>query len=103
MSDVVICEVGPRDGLQNARHRMPTEAKKRWISALAAAGLREIEVGSFVPPKLLPQFADNKEVVAAALKIDGLCVAALSPNPAQWSPKSSRRHAKARSMTPKFR
>jgi len=52
MSDVHICEVGPRDGLQNAKHLMPTAAKKAWISALADAGLREIEVGSFVPPKL---------------------------------------------------
>jgi len=49
MRQVHICEVGPRDGLQNAKHLMPTEAKKRWISALATAGLEEIEVGSFVP------------------------------------------------------
>jgi hydroxymethylglutaryl-CoA lyase len=45
MHQVHICEVGPRDGLQNAKHLMPTAAKKAWISALAAAGLREIEVG----------------------------------------------------------
>ena len=54
MPDVHVCEVGPRDGLQNAHHLMPTEAKKAWIRALAAAGLKEIEVGSFVPPKLIP-------------------------------------------------
>jgi hydroxymethylglutaryl-CoA lyase len=59
---------------------MPTAAKIRWISALAAAGLKEIEVGSFVPPKLLPQMADIREVVAHALTIRGLRVAALAPN-----------------------
>ena len=61
---VHICEVGPRDGLQNAKHLMPTEAKKAWIRALAAAGLEEIEVGSFVPPKLIPAMADTGEIVA---------------------------------------
>jgi hydroxymethylglutaryl-CoA lyase len=80
MSDVLICEVGPRDGLQNAKHLMPTEAKKRWIAALAAAGLREIEVGSFVPPKLIPAMADTAEVVAHARSIPGLKVVALAPN-----------------------
>lgn len=80
MNDVQICEVGPRDGLQNARHRMSTEAKKRWIGALAAAGLREIEVGSFVPPKLIPAMADTAEIVAHARSIPGLKVVALAPN-----------------------
>ncbi|GJH13167.1 hydroxymethylglutaryl-CoA lyase [Caballeronia novacaledonica] len=59
---------------------MSTPAKLRWISALAAAGLREIEVGSFVPPKLLPQMADIREVVAYALSIPDLRVAVLAPN-----------------------
>jgi hydroxymethylglutaryl-CoA lyase len=80
MSDVQICEVGPRDGLQNARHLMPTEAKKRWIGALAAAGLREIEVGSFVPPKLIPAMADTGEIVAYARALSGVKVVALAPN-----------------------
>jgi len=80
MSQVHICEVGPRDGLQNAKHLMSTQAKKAWISALAAAGLREIEVGSFVPPKLIPAMADTAEVVKHALKIPGLKVVALAPN-----------------------
>jgi len=80
MSQVHICEVGPRDGLQNAKHLMSTEAKKAWISALAAAGLREIEVGSFVPPKLIPAMADTADVVKHALKIQGLKVVALAPN-----------------------
>jgi hydroxymethylglutaryl-CoA lyase len=78
--DVQICEVGPRDGLQNARHLMPTAAKKAWISALAAAGLTEIEVGSFVPPKLIPAMADTGEMVAHGRGIPGLTVVALAPN-----------------------
>ncbi|RQS63560.1 hydroxymethylglutaryl-CoA lyase [Burkholderia sp. Bp8963] len=77
---VLISEVGPRDGLQSIKRVMPTEAKLRWIAALAAAGLKEIEVGSFVPPKLLPQMADIREVVAHALSIPGLHVAVLAPN-----------------------
>ena len=78
--DIHICEVGPRDGLQNAKHLMPSEAKKRWISALAAAGIEEIEVGSFVPPKLIPAMADTGEIVAHARTIAGLRVVALAPN-----------------------
>jgi hydroxymethylglutaryl-CoA lyase len=80
MPQVHVCEVGPRDGLQNAKHLMPTEAKKAWIRALARAGLREIEVGSFVPPKLIPAMADTGEIVQAAIKIKGLKVVALAPN-----------------------
>jgi len=77
---VHICEVGPRDGLQNAHHLMPTEAKKAWIRALAAAGLKEIEVGSFVPPKLIPAMADTGEIVRDAVSIPGIKVVALAPN-----------------------
>jgi len=80
MRQVQICEVGPRDGLQNAKQLMPTETKKAWISALAAAGLNEIEVGSFVPPKLIPAMADTGEIVKHALAIAGLKVVALAPN-----------------------
>ena len=80
MREVHICEVGPRDGLQNAKHLMPTEAKKRWIGALAAAGLEEIEVGSFVPPKLIPAMADTAEIVRYALSLPGVKVVALAPN-----------------------
>ena len=78
--DVLVSEVGPRDGLQNTKQFMPTEYKKRWISAAAAAGLREIEVCSFVPPKLIPQMIDADEVVAHALTIPSLTVAVLAPN-----------------------
>src|SRR5437764_9639301 len=80
MPSVHICEVGPRDGLQNAKHLMPTAAKKAWIRALADAGLREIEVGSFVPPKLIPAMADTAEIVSYARTIPGLKVVALAPN-----------------------
>jgi hydroxymethylglutaryl-CoA lyase len=78
--DVVVREVGMRDGLQSIPDIMPTETKKAWCSAEAAAGMPEIEVSSFVPPKLLPQLADAGEVVAHALAIKGLTVAALIPN-----------------------
>lgn len=78
--DILISEVGPRDGLQSIQTIMPLEAKKRWISAEAAAGVREIEVGSFVPRKILPQLADTDEVVKHALTIEGLTVAVLVPN-----------------------
>ncbi len=77
---VSICEVGPRDGLQIAHSRMATATKVRWIAAMAAAGLKEIEVGSFVPPRVIPQMADTKEVVREAVKIPGLTVIALVPN-----------------------
>ena len=74
---VNICEVGPRDGLQIAKTRMATAAKIRWIAAMAAAGVREIEVGSFVPPRVIPQMADTAEVVRRSLDIPGLTVIAL--------------------------
>lgn len=79
-TSVTISEVGPRDGLQSVDRVMPTEAKKAWIKALAEAGVSEIEVGSFVPPKLLPQMADTAEIVAFAKTIPGLDVVALVPN-----------------------
>ncbi len=78
--DLLISEVGPRDGLQSIASVMPTAAKCRWIDALAEAGLREIEVGSFVSPKLLPQLADTAAVVQHALRHPGLRVMALVPN-----------------------
>ncbi|MEM1264326.1 MAG: hydroxymethylglutaryl-CoA lyase [Pseudomonadota bacterium] len=78
--DVLVSEVGPRDGLQNAKSIMSTADKQRWIAAEHAAGVREIEVGSFVPPKLLPQLADTGDVVKAARQLPGLTVAVLVPN-----------------------
>jgi hydroxymethylglutaryl-CoA lyase len=78
--DVLVSEVGPRDGLQSLKRTMPTSVKHRWISSLASAGLREIEVGSFVSAKLLPQMADTDEIVHRAVAIPGLTVVALVPN-----------------------
>jgi hydroxymethylglutaryl-CoA lyase len=78
--DILVSEVGPRDGLQSIRPTLPIAAKKAWIDAEAAAGVREIEVGSFVPAQVLPQLADTAEVVAHARKITGLTVAVLVPN-----------------------
>ena len=78
--DVLISEVGPRDGLQSVKATMSTAHKRAWISALHAAGLREIEVASFVPAKRLPQMADAAEVVRHALTLPGLTVMALVPN-----------------------
>ena len=77
---VLISEVGPRDGLQSVSRTMATDDKRVWITALHAAGLREIEVGSFVPAALLPQMADAAEVVCHALTLPGLTVMALVPN-----------------------
>lgn len=79
-AQVLISEVGPRDGLQSVKATMPTPAKLAWIDALYASGIREIEVASFVPPKLLPQMADAAEVVHHALTLPGLTVMALVPN-----------------------
>ena len=79
-NSILISEVGPRDGLQSIKSIMPTEAKKAWITAEAAAGVKEIEVGSFVPPQLLPQLADTAAIVTHGLTLPGLTVAALVPN-----------------------
>src|SRR6266436_4462339 len=79
-SSVLVSEVGPRDGLQSVSRTMPTADKLRWITALHASGLREIEVCSFVPASLLPQMADAAEVVAHALTLPNLTVMALVPN-----------------------
>ncbi|MEN9539907.1 MAG: hypothetical protein RLZZ126_2142 [Pseudomonadota bacterium] len=78
--EILISEVGPRDGLQSVQATMPTAFKLAWIDALHTAGLREIEVSSFVPAKLLPQMADAAEVVRHALAKPGLTVMALAPN-----------------------
>ena len=78
--DVLISEVGPRDGLQSVKATMSTAHKCDWINALHAAGLREIEVASFVPATLLPQMADAAAVVRHALTLPGLTVMTLVPN-----------------------
>lgn len=80
VTDVTVVEVGPRDGLQAVKQTMSTPAKLRWIDALAAAGLRQIQVGSFVSPRALPQMADCADVVRHALTIPNLRVSVLVPN-----------------------
>ena len=78
--DLLISEVGPRDGLQSISATMSTAHKHAWIDALVAAGVQEIEVGSFVSPKLLPQMADAAEVVRHAIAHPGVTIMALVPN-----------------------
>jgi len=80
MTFITLSEVGPRDGLQSIARTMPLAAKKAWIAAEAACGVPEIEVGSFVPPSLLPQMADTAELVAFARTLPELNVVALVPN-----------------------
>ena len=77
---VVVREVGLRDGLQSIATILPTELKIEWIREAHAAGEREIEVGSFVPARLLPQLADTAELVAYAKTLPGLVVSVLVPN-----------------------
>lgn len=77
---ILISEVGPRDGLQMAAGILPTALKKAWIEGGVAAGLTEIEVCSFVPPKLVPGMADASEVTRYAASRPGLTVAVLAPN-----------------------
>ncbi|MCE2882998.1 MAG: hydroxymethylglutaryl-CoA lyase [Planctomycetaceae bacterium] len=77
---VHLCEVGPRDGLQNEKSIVPVEAKVRFVEMLAEAGLREIEVTSFVSPKWVPQLADAEEVLARIARRAGTVYSALVPN-----------------------
>jgi hydroxymethylglutaryl-CoA lyase len=76
----VVREVGLRDGLQSIATPLPTARKMEWIDAAYAAGQREIEVGSFVPARLLPQLADTAEVLAHAKTLPGLLASVLVPN-----------------------
>lgn len=77
---VDIVEVGPRDGLQNERVRISTETKVRFVEALAQAGVRRIEVSSFVHPKAIPQLADAEAVFARLKRLPGVRYSALVPN-----------------------
>jgi hydroxymethylglutaryl-CoA lyase len=77
---VVVREVGLRDGLQSIAAVLATDRKREWIAAAHAAGQREIEVGSFVPARLLPQLADTGALVAFAKTLPGLFVSVLVPN-----------------------
>ena len=75
-----IREVGLRDGLQLVKDYVPLATKIAWCRLATEAGIGEMEVTSFVPPAVVPQFADGVGVAKAALMIDGLAVAALIPN-----------------------
>lgn len=77
---VIVREVGLRDGLQSISQTMPTAQKLQWLCEAHGAGLREMEVGSFVPARLLPQLADTAELVARAKTLPGLVVSVLVPN-----------------------
>lgn len=80
MQHITISEVGPRDGLQSVATILSTEGKLAWIEAEYSAGVREIEVGSFVSPKQLPQMADTDAVVRGAQHLQDLVIAVLVPN-----------------------
>jgi hydroxymethylglutaryl-CoA lyase len=79
-AQVTIREVGLRDGLQIVPRVVPTAAKLEWIRDAHAAGQREIEVGSFVPARLMPQLADTAELLAYARTLPGLRPSVLVPN-----------------------
>ena len=77
---VKLLEVGPRDGLQNEKSLVPAAVKIALVHRLQAAGLKEIEVTSFVSPKWVPQMADNAEVMAGISRIPGVRYSVLTPN-----------------------
>jgi len=78
--DVVVTEVGPLDGLQMVRDFLPTETKKWWVSALADAGVPQIDAVSFVPPSVIAQFSDADEMCRHILSIPGLSSRCFAPN-----------------------
>ena len=80
LEPIIVREVGLRDGLQSIARTVPTEVKLEWLRAAHAAGLREIEVGSFVPARLLPQLADIAALVHEARSLPGLVTSVLVPN-----------------------
>lgn len=78
--DVIVREVGLRDGLQLVKSFVPTETKLEWMRAVAAAGVPEVETTNFVPAKVIAQFADATDVAKGALQIKGPVMCALAPN-----------------------
>ncbi|MEE9608359.1 MAG: hydroxymethylglutaryl-CoA lyase [Myxococcota bacterium] len=82
--DVVVYEVGPRDGLQNEPDTVPTPAKRELITRLATAGLSRIEITSFVSPKWIPQLADGEDLAATLPVLPGVVYSALVPNEAGY-------------------
>ncbi|MEM7056828.1 MAG: hydroxymethylglutaryl-CoA lyase [Pseudomonadota bacterium] len=80
MRDIIVRDVGPRDGLQLVKTVLPTDVKLNWIKADIAAGVPEIETCSFVPAHVIAQFADAVEVATEASKLEGAVMSALTPN-----------------------
>ena len=81
---VGLCDVGPRDGLQNEPDSVPTAAKAELVGRLAAAGLQRVEITSFVSPKWIPQLADADELARRVPRVDGVAYSALVPNEAGY-------------------
>ena len=79
-SRVKLIDVGPRDGLQNEKQPVPAAVKIELVHRLQAAGLKEIEVTSFVSPKWVPQMADNAQVMAGIARQAGVRYSVLTPN-----------------------
>ena len=79
-AEATIYEVGPRDGLQNEARQVPTAEKIRFIDSLVAAGIRDIEITSFVSPKWIPQLADAAEVARGVRRPPGVRMSSLVPN-----------------------
>jgi hydroxymethylglutaryl-CoA lyase len=77
---LIIREVGPRDGLQRNAPILLAKNKRAWIKAAYLAGIREMEVGSFMPTKMMPHFADTADMLAFAKSLPGLVASALVPN-----------------------
>ena len=77
---VKLMDVGPRDGLQNEKQPVPAAIKIELVQRLQAAGLKEIEVTSFVSPKWVPQMADNAQVMSGIARSDGVRYSVLTPN-----------------------
>ncbi|MEM7685588.1 MAG: hydroxymethylglutaryl-CoA lyase [Pseudomonadota bacterium] len=78
--DILVRDVGPRDGLQLVKSVLPTEMKLAWIKADIAAGVPEIECCSFVPPHVIAQFGDAADVATQASALGGAVMSALTPN-----------------------
>ncbi len=79
-SKIRVIEVGPRDGLQNERVMIPIQARVAMVERLVEAGLRDVEVGSFVHPKWVPQMADTAKVAKLIKRQEGVRYWALVPN-----------------------
>ncbi len=77
---VIVCDVGPRDGLQNESKTLTPQVRAELCDRLAAAGLKRIEAASFVNPKLVPQMAGAEEVMTALHRVPGVTYAGLALN-----------------------